>query len=209
MNSCARYTSRKRISLYPKISLSHSLRLRGARSFSLRDRRLITAYNQQADHFFFFFLVILGHIEKGRGSFGAGGRDSSSSRFSGLGRSVSVAEWTVPVFVPVPVSCCHTEARRHCFRIECRRSGCAPSLSLSPDLAAQHRGGVPGERESEQEARLHTEPVTPKPFRDTVKQLADGPRAPRSGGVRLSCTCTRPPFVVQKGDSRLFRKHGK
>lgn len=54
----------KRPSLYPKISLSHSLRLCGARSFSLWDHWLITAYNQQVYHYF----VILGHIEKGRES---------------------------------------------------------------------------------------------------------------------------------------------
>lgn len=117
-----------------------------------------------------------------------------------------MAERTVPVFVPVPVSCCHTEARRHCFRMECRRSGAAPSFSLSPDLAAQHREG---RWEREQEARLQTEPVTPTPFRDAAKQLVSRrARALRSAGAGLSCTCTRPPFVVQQGDSRLFHKHG-
>lgn len=50
--------------------------------------------------------------------------------------SVSVAEWTVPVFVPVPVSRCHPEARRHCFRIQPRRSGLLLHLvMLSFDLA--------------------------------------------------------------------------
>lgn len=61
LNSCVRYMSQKRLSLYPKISLSHSLRLCGARSFSPWDPWLTTEYNQQVDHFF----VILGHIEKG------------------------------------------------------------------------------------------------------------------------------------------------
>lgn len=85
-------------------------------------------------------LYILGHIGKGRE------RDSSSSRFSGLCGSVSVAEWTVPVFVPVPVSRCHPESRRHCFRIQHRRSGLLPhSIMLSFDLATRGEGGELGE----------------------------------------------------------------
>lgn len=64
LNSSARYISskEKRPSLCPKISLCYSLRLCGARSVSLRDHWLITAYNQQVHHFF----VILGHIKKRR-----------------------------------------------------------------------------------------------------------------------------------------------
>lgn len=86
-------------------------------------------------------------MEGGRRSSGAAGGGSSSSRLSGLGSAASVAERTVPVFVPVPVSRCHTEARRHCFRIGCRRSAAAPPPppqpgSLSPsDLAARGRQG--------------------------------------------------------------------
>lgn len=149
------------MSLSTKISPSASLRLGGAPSLPLWDCRLITATSQQVDHLFFFFFLIVGHItermEGGRRSSGAAGRGSSSSRLSGLGSAASVAERTVPVFVPVPVSRCHTEARRHCFRIGCRRSAAAPpppsqpgSLSLSPsDLAARGRqGGELGQRES-------------------------------------------------------------
>ncbi|KAA8595080.1 hypothetical protein FQN60_012215 [Etheostoma spectabile] len=107
----------------------------------------------------------VGHIEKGRESNGTRERDSSSSRFSGLCRSVSVAEWTVPVFVPVPVSRCHPEARRHCFRNDRRRSGLLPySLALSfPMTSLPSRGRGAGRV---QEARLQTELVTPKPIRD-------------------------------------------
>lgn len=45
----------------------------------------------------------------------------------------------------------------------------ARSLSLSGDLAAQHREGS---WEREQEARLQTELVTPTRIRDAVRQLA-------------------------------------
>ena len=116
--------------------------------------------------------VILGHIKKGRESNVARERerDSSSSRFSGLCRSVSVAEWTVPVFVPVPVSRCQPEARRHCFRMERRRSGLLPlSLSLPTSLPSRGRGAG-----REQEARLHTVLVTPTCIGDTLGQQAAG-----------------------------------
>lgn len=49
----------------------------------------------------------------------------------------------------------------------------ARSLSLSPDLAAQHREGS---REGEQEARLQTELVTPTRIRGAVRQLAAEPQ---------------------------------
>lgn len=63
-------------SLFPKISLSHSLRLCGARSLPLWDHWLTTAYNQQVDHFF----VILGHIETGRKSNRASTRQRERER---------------------------------------------------------------------------------------------------------------------------------
>lgn len=140
-----------------------------------------------------------------------GERDSSSSWFSGLSRSVSVAEWTVPVFVPVPVSRCHPEARRHCFRIERRRSGLLPRLlafSLPTSPPSRQRGAG-----REQEVRLQTEPVTPKPIRDTVRQTCCWAGALFASGsacrykhiqTQLTRTCTRPPFVIQQGDSRFF-----
>ena len=139
--------------------------------------------------------VILGHIKKGRESNVARERerDSSSSRFSGLCRSVSVAEWTVPVFVPVPVSRCQPEARRHCFRMERRRSGLLP-LSLSPDLAAQQREGS-WERAGGQAPHSAGHTYMYRRYARTT------------GCWEHTHTHTRPPFVVQQGDSRFSRKH--
>lgn len=91
--------------------------------------------------------------------------EREGERFSGLCRSVSVAEWKVPVFVPVPVSRCHPEACRHCFRSESRRSGLLPHL---PALSAFEMGVGRGE-----EARLQTEPVAPKRTRDPVREAAE------------------------------------
>ncbi|KAI9533996.1 hypothetical protein NQZ68_018364 [Dissostichus eleginoides] len=127
------------------------------------------------------------HIENGvRATEQERQRESSSSRFSGLCRSVSVAEWTVPVFVPVPVSRCHQEARRYCFRIERPEVRAAPSLSPPSSLPSTGRGAGRGRG-----AWLQTELVTPK--RELEMQL-------RNTHVHLLLFCRGiPGFLVNTG----------
>lgn len=59
--------------------------------------------------------------------------------------SAGLSQRQVPVFVPVPVSRCHTEARRHCFRASAGGQGFSLSLSrwgcFSADHTAQPREG--------------------------------------------------------------------
>lgn len=122
-----------RASLYPKIPLSHPLRLCGARSFFLRDHWLITAYNQQVCHFF----LLLGHIKKGRESNGVRERerDSSSFRFSGL-RSSSLSGRMDGSCV-CACSCLPLSPRGASPLFPQRAPEVRAALSL--DLAAQHR----------------------------------------------------------------------
>lgn len=75
--------------------------------------------------------------------------------------SAGLSQRQVPVFVPVPVSRCHTEARRHCFRANAGGQGFSLSLSLSLGLflCRPHgpaKGGEPGES---RKAKLQTKPA--------------------------------------------------
>lgn len=120
---------------------------------------LITAYNQQVNH---FFLSYGAHWKKDS----TRARDSSSSRFSGL-RSVSGAGSCVCACSCLPLSHQVTSPLFPQWALEVRASFSLARGRFSVDVCGPRWGRGAG---TEHKARLQTKRVTPKSSQGTVRE---------------------------------------
>lgn len=179
---------------YPRLVPDDSVALRAS---PLWDCWPITATSQQVDHHLFLFFFFWG-----RSYYSAYGRRQEKLRSSRqrqlLLQTLRPRQRCLRGRTDGSCVCacsCLPLSRRGASPLFPHRvpevSGCPPhsgSLSLSPSDLAGRGAGTEREQEADEAAG----------------------RAAALKGERTAptCTCTRPPFVVQRGDSRLSCKHG-